>query len=91
MSATINVAIADDHALIRDALEMHLRLEPDIAVVASVADGHALQALLNQAQGAIHVLVADYDMPGGGLLELQRLKKLYPALKILVITGLKNP
>ena len=90
MSDVINIIIADDHALIRDALEMHLQLEPDIAVVASVADGHALQNSLRQVQETIHIVVADFDMPGSGLLELQRIKKRYPGLKILVITGVQN-
>lgn len=38
---TINVLIADDHAVVRDGLRLLLETQPDIRVVGEVADGRA--------------------------------------------------
>ena len=35
-------------------------------------------------------MVTDFKMPNSGLRELRQIKKQYPELKILVITGIEN-
>ncbi len=68
MSNRITVLLADDHALVREMLAERLGSEPDIEVVASVADaGEALKAA---SESAPDVLVLDIDMPGRSVFEV---------------------
>jgi DNA-binding NarL/FixJ family response regulator len=69
-SASIRIAIADDHPLVLDGLEQLFRLEPDVTVVARCRDAdEALKAIRRERPD---VLVLDLIMPGGGGLELLR-------------------
>lgn len=68
----IRVLLADDHALFRTGIRQILSLEPDLEVVAEVADGEALLAELPAARP--DVIVLDLAMPRmGGIETLRRI------------------
>ncbi len=58
----IRVLLADDHNLVREGLRALLEQEPDMEVVASVADGREAVQLTRKLQP--DVVVMDISMPG---------------------------
>lgn len=87
---SIHVVVADDHPLIRVAVESALDTVPALVHVGSAADSTELITLLDAHP--CDVLVTDFAMPGGahgdGLPLLQMLRERYPELQIVVFTGL---
>lgn len=87
---SIHVVVADDHPLIRVAIESALDSVPALVHVGSAADSTELIALLDRHP--CDVLVTDFAMPGGthgdGLPLLHMLRERYPELQIVVFTGL---
>ena len=87
MSAGVptRVILADDHTLVRAGVRKILEAHREVEVVLEVGDGDsALQAL---AVTPVDVLVLDLTMPGtDGFEVLRRAKRMYPELKILVLT-----
>src|SRR5437763_943880 len=85
----IRVVLADDHAVVREALAQILEESGCIRVVGQAADGPgAVDAALKARPD---VLVLDYTMPGLGAPEvLSSLRQLRPELKVLVLTVHEN-
>ncbi len=83
------VMICDDSAVIRAALARMLEREPDIRVVAKVADGAAAVARLRLAPGGIDVVVLDIEMPVmDGLAALPLLLRVDPGLRVIMASTL---
>jgi DNA-binding NarL/FixJ family response regulator len=81
----IRVLIADDHALVREGISALLKMSDDIEVVAEAEDG--LEAIEEAGKCRPDVVLMDIAMPKlGGLEATVELKKLYPDIKILVLT-----
>lgn len=86
----LEVAIADDHAVVRTGYRRLLELEPWVNVVAEFGDCDSAYAWL--ASHPVDVLILDLSMPGrGGLETLSRLKSRVPALKVLVFSMYDSP
>jgi DNA-binding NarL/FixJ family response regulator len=86
---TTRLAIAEDHALIREGLKSLLAHVPDLEVVAETGDGAKVEQLLAQTQ--TDLLLLDLDLPGcHGIALAARIKQLHPAIKILILTGSTN-
>lgn len=66
----IRILLAEDQAMVRGALAALLGMEPDIEVIAAVADGDAAWNELRRLTPDI--LVTDIEMPGASGLELAR-------------------
>jgi DNA-binding NarL/FixJ family response regulator len=82
----IKVLIADDHPVVREGVRRILGEDRDFAVVAEVADGHELVAQVQRAQP--DVVLLDLTMPGPGFIEsLERLKRVRPGAKVLVVSA----
>lgn len=81
----INVIIADDHVLYRAGVKAALSTKKDIKVIAEADNGSHLLMLLK----AIHpdVILLDIQMPiMDGIATLAELKKLYPEIKVIMLT-----
>ncbi|HSX59099.1 MAG TPA: response regulator transcription factor [Tahibacter sp.] len=86
----IRVLLAEDQAMVRGALSALLRLEPDMDVVASAADGQEAWRLIEQH--APDVVVTDIEMPGLTGLELaQRVRDRGVASKVVIVTTFARP
>jgi len=85
MSRVVRVALADDHAMVRDGLRRALEGDGEIAVVLEAASGEELLgALLGRA---VDACVVDLSMPGmGGLQAIEQLRRMQPALGIIAIS-----
>jgi len=81
----LTVVIADDHPVFRDGLQVTLDDEPDINVVATVADGDtAVAAVLRSAPD---VVLMDLRMPGvGGIEATARIVAERPGTAVIVLT-----
>jgi DNA-binding NarL/FixJ family response regulator len=81
----MRVLICDDQALIRDGLEMLLRLEKDIEVVGQAQDG--MEGIELAAQHQPDLVLMDLKMPGvNGIEATRQIRARYPAIKVLVLT-----
>ncbi len=81
----IKVIICDDQAIIRDGLEMLLKLERDIEVVGLAQDG--AEAVELAAAHTPDLILMDLKMPGiNGVEATRRIRAQHPDTKILVLT-----
>jgi len=81
----IQVLICDDQAIVRDGLEMLLKLEPDIRVVGKAEDGARAVTLALGTKPDI--VLMDLKMPAmNGIEATRQLRTLAPAVKVLVLT-----
>jgi two-component system, NarL family, response regulator DesR len=86
----IRVVLADDEQLTRQAVESLLNLEPDIEVVAGVANG--AEALAATGKHQPDVLVVDHEMPVlDGISVLRRLTTAHPAVRAVMLTRHARP
>jgi DNA-binding NarL/FixJ family response regulator len=83
---SIRVAIADDHAVVRQGLRTFLELQDGMDVVGEAADGEEAVALVERA--APDVVLLDLVMPRvDGLEAIRRIRERAPATRILVLTS----
>ena len=85
----IRVLIADDHALFREGIRALLSKYEDLEVTGEAADGK--EAIDQVKKLRPDIVLMDIAMPGlGGLEATLELKKIYPEVKILVLTQYAN-
>jgi DNA-binding NarL/FixJ family response regulator len=81
----IRVLIVDDHTLVRDGIRALLALAADIELVGEAANGK--EALDKARQFMPDVVLMDLSMPiMGGLEATRRIRREFPATKVLVLT-----
>lgn len=81
----IRMLIAEDQALVRDALTTLLNFEDDFEVVANVGDG--LEALNAAEEMRPDVVILDVEMPKlTGLEVAEQLRVILPACKMILLT-----
>lgn len=84
----MKIIIADDHALFREALAHYIERSESDAVVLLTQDFHGVMESLDHDSG-IDLVMLDLRMPGmNGLQGLQKLRTTYPALPIVLLSGL---
>jgi len=86
----IKILLADDHAIVRSGLKVILASEPKFELVGEASNGSEVLDILCQKK-QVHempdLLLTDLSMPGiSGSDLIERVKSLYPALPILVLT-----
>lgn len=83
------IFIADDHVLIRQMIKNTLEELPSIQVTGEAGDGGELLERLQQASP--DMILLDIAMPGmHGLDALPRVKKMFPRIKILILSMHKS-
>ncbi len=83
----IKVMIVDDHPIVRDGLEAMLESARDFEVVAGAASGEEAVKLITKAKP--DVVVLDIRLPGmDGFATLERLHKLMPSARALMLAGM---
>jgi DNA-binding NarL/FixJ family response regulator len=81
----MRVIICDDQAIIRDGLEMLLKLEKDIEVLGQAQDGAEAVAMVKKGQPDL--VLMDLKMPGlNGIEATRQIRTTYPQVKVLVLT-----
>ncbi|MEO8415044.1 MAG: response regulator transcription factor [Ginsengibacter sp.] len=81
----IRVIIADDHVLYRAGVKAALSSKKDIKIIAEADNGSHLLNLLKGIQP--DVILLDIQMPiMDGITALPEIKKLYPGIKIIMLT-----
>lgn len=81
----IRVLLAEDQTMVLGALAALLRLESDIEVVGSVADGDAAVRFLRD--NAVDVVLTDIEMPGKTGIELaQWIQRQELACRVIILT-----
>jgi DNA-binding NarL/FixJ family response regulator len=81
----MKVIICDDQAIIRDGLEMLLKLEKDMEVVGQAQDGAEAVEMVEKAQPDL--VLMDLKMPGlNGIEATRQIRTNYPQIKVLVLT-----
>jgi two-component system, NarL family, response regulator DesR len=91
----ITVLLADDQALVRQALAALLALEPDIEIVGQAADAAAAVALAAERQP--DVVLMDVQMsstPGSGedgITATARIRLAAPATRVIIVTTFGRP
>ena len=87
--------LAEDQAMIREALATLLELEDDLRVVASVGRGDEVLGALAAAKAAgqpVDVALLDIEMPGlDGICAAQQAHAAYPGLRIVILTTFGRP
>lgn len=81
----MKVIICDDQALVRDGLEMLLRLDREIEVVGTAQDGAEAVELVEKTQPDL--VLMDLKMPGmNGIEATRQIRARYPQVRVLVLT-----
>lgn len=85
----ISIAIADDDSLVAKLLEDFFNVSSEYDVLFTVADGNELMKQLDlSSQTLPEIVLLDLKMPGmNGIDALQRLKKSYPSIKVIIISS----
>lgn len=82
----IRILIADDANLIRKALNIYFKVESDLEIVGTAANGKTALKLVGELNPDI--VLMDMEMPEmDGLTATQIIRKCFPQTKILVISG----
>ncbi|WSV09081.1 response regulator transcription factor [Streptomyces sp. NBC_01020] len=90
MRGMIRLLLAEDQAMVREALAALLGLEPDFEVVAQVARGD--EVLAAARTHSVDVALLDIEMPGmTGIEAAAQLHRELPALKVVVLTTFGRP
>ena len=83
--ASLKVIIADDHVLFRAGVKTALSLKKDIRIIGEADNGQQLLHLLKHLQP--DVILLDIQMPiMDGITALPEIKKLYPEVRIIMLT-----
>lgn len=82
----IRIFLVDDHAVVRDGLNLLLSAQPDLVVVGEAAEGN--EALRKIPELEVDVVVMDLSMPNGrdGLPTTIEIIQKYPNIKVLILS-----
>jgi DNA-binding NarL/FixJ family response regulator len=86
---TIKVVLAEDHALMRDAVKLVFEEQEDVVLVGEVANGNDLLPLLKQVEADFVLL--DVQLPGlDGLGCLEALAQHHPQVKVAMLSAVED-
>jgi two-component system, NarL family, nitrate/nitrite response regulator NarL len=86
----IRLLLADDHALVLQALRLAFEPHPELEIVAEARSGS--EVMPRVAATNPDVILLDIRMPGiDGLQLLDRLQEQYPQTKVVMLSGVDDP
>lgn len=85
----VRVLVADDDAVIRDALSELIEGRSGLVLVGAVADAPSAIALAASSRPDVAVL--DYKMPGGGAYAAREIIRLSPGTAVLCLSAYGDP
>lgn len=81
----MKILVCDDQAVIRDGLELLLKLERDVEVVGTAADGSEALGII--ARSNPDLVLMDLKMPGmNGIEATRQIRAHFPNVRVLVLT-----
>ncbi len=84
---TFKIVLADDHPAMRHLVKMILSEDAEMEVVGEAGDGLALLNLLSSSRVLPDLAIIDISMPVlQGFETARRIKKLFPSIKVLLLT-----
>lgn len=83
---SIQIAYADDHHISRVGLESICRITDDIRLVCTYGNGRLLLEHLDD-HPTVNLILADYEMPGGGPELVRQLKERRPWVKVVILSA----
>lgn len=90
-SHRIGVLVVDDSSVVRGMFQKMLHDEPDVAVIATAANGQIAIDILQQKLSTIDAVILDIEMPiMDGLTALPRLLAIKPSLVVIISSGLSE-
>jgi two-component system, NarL family, invasion response regulator UvrY len=84
MEPVYRVLVVDDHAVVLQGLRLLFQRSADLDLVGDAANGAEAVSAIESLRP--DVVVADLDMPGGGLDFLVRVHDRWPSLRLLVLS-----
>jgi DNA-binding NarL/FixJ family response regulator len=85
----MRLLIADDHPVFLESLPLLVAKIPGYEVVGKMSNGREVLEFLRQSR--VDMVLTDIQMPGMGGIELiGELRRLYPAVKVLMLTMLED-
>ena len=86
----ISVLVADDHGVVREGIRRVLEGEPDVRVCGEAANGEEVLAMVEEHLP--DVVLLDISMPKlSGLEALERMRKLHPEIKTVLLSFRAEP
>jgi DNA-binding NarL/FixJ family response regulator len=86
----IRVILAEDHALMRDAVKLVLDRDDEVLLVGEVANGNDLLPLMSRVEADLVLL--DVQLPGlDGLGCLEALAKHHPRVEVAMLSAVEDP
>ncbi|MDQ2903956.1 MAG: response regulator transcription factor [Ktedonobacteraceae bacterium] len=86
MTEQITVAIADDHALVRQGIRTFLEAYPDFSIIGETDSGEAMVRLI--AERVPDIVLMDLVMAGiGGVEATRQIKRVSPHTQVIVLTS----
>jgi two-component system, NarL family, response regulator NreC len=87
---TLQIFLADDHAVVREGLKALVNAQPDMCVIGEASDGHSAWQQARDCQP--DVVVMDIAMPNmNGMQATAQLKRDCPNIKVLVLSVHEDP
>ena len=82
---TIQVLIADDHAILREGLRSALEMQPDICIVGEASDGY--EAIGKMVQTNPDIIVMDISMPDlNGIEATRQILERSPQARVIILS-----